>query len=145
MLCPFCQHPKTQVFNSRGTTRSTQVWRRRRCLKCKNAFTTYEAYDLRFLDVRTAAGTVAPYARARLFSSIYMAFVGDPQGGRDQKIDDITSTVEYKLQAAHQSLLDRDDIIGIVVESIKPISMTATMRYLADHPPTNSKNPSSLL
>ena len=144
MLCPFCQHDKTEVFNSRGTARSTQVWRRRRCKRCQNAFTTYEAYDLGFLDVRQRDASTLPYSRARLFSSIYLAFVGSELSS-DQNVDNVTATIEHKLQATQKPLLHRDEIIAIVVASIRPLSITATMRYLADHPPTGTKNPSSLL
>lgn len=144
MLCPFCQHDKTEVFNSRTTARSTQVWRRRRCKRCKNAFTTYEAYDLGHLDVRQRDATTLSYSRARLFSSIYLAFVGSDLNS-DQNIDNVTATIEHKLQALQKPLLHRDEIIAIVVASIRPLSITGTMRYLADHPPSDTKNPSSLL
>ena len=144
MLCPFCQHTKTEVFNSRSTSMKTQVWRRRRCKSCHNAFTTYEAYDLGFLDVKDAHGAVRGYSRARLFSSIYMAFLGSNLED-DQAIDNVTATIEQRLQALQKPLLHRDEIIDIVVKCIRPLSITATMRYLADHPPTDSKDPSRLL
>lgn len=144
MLCPFCQHNKTDVFNSRPTAHKTQVWRRRRCLNCNNAFTTYEAYDLSYLDVTSGQKGAIPYSRARLFSSVYMAFSGS-RVANDQDIDNLTMTIEHKLQALQKPLLHRDEIVTLVVESIKPISVTAAMRYLADHPPTDSKNPSRLL
>ena len=120
------------------------MWRRRRCKRCRNAFTTYEAYDLGFLDVRQRDASTLPYSRARLFSSIYLAFAGSELAS-DQNVDNVTATVEHKLQAAHKPLLHRDEIIAIVVTSIRPLSITATMRYLANHPPTDIKNPSSLL
>ena len=144
MLCPFCQHDKTEVFNSRSTSRSTQVWRRRRCKSCQNAFTTYEAYDLGFLDVKQRSEAVLPYSRARLFSSVYMAFVGSNLED-DQTIDNVTATIEQKLQALQKPLLHRDEIITVVVNTIRPLSITATMRYLADHTPTDSKDLSRLL
>ena len=144
MLCPFCQHTKTEVFNSRSTARSTQVWRRRRCKHCRNVFTTYEAYDLGFLDVKQRDKAVRPYSRARLFSSVYMAFVGSSLSD-DQNVDNVTATIEQKLQALQKPLLHRDEIIDVVVKSIRPLSITATMRYLADHPPTDSKDPSRLV
>ena len=144
MLCPFCQHTKTEVFNSRSTSMKTQVWRRRRCTSCKNVFTTYEAYDLGFLDVKQSDGAVKPYSRARLFSSIYIAFVGSRLAD-DQAIDNVTSTIEHRLQSLQKPLLHRDEIISVVVKSVRPLSITATMRYLADHPPTDSKDPSRLL
>lgn len=144
MLCPYCQHNKTEVFNSRSTAGSTQVWRRRRCKQCKNAFTSYEAYDLSFLDVKQQNGNVFPYSKAQLFSSIYMAFVGSTMGNSSD-VDNVANTVEKRLLALHKPLLLRDEIISIVVKTIKPLSITATMRYLADHSPTDSKDPSRLL
>ena len=42
MQCFYCNHPKTQVVNSRGNAKRPFIWRRRRCTACKQVFTTHE-------------------------------------------------------------------------------------------------------
>lgn len=45
MKCPFCNHPKTEVKESRPKTQDTVIRRRRACLGCGQKFTTYERYE----------------------------------------------------------------------------------------------------
>lgn len=123
---------------------NTQVWRRRRCQNCHNAFTTYEAYNLDFIDVSQSIGPALPYSKARLYSDVYLSFTGD-RLGNEVDIDNITLSIEQKLVRLKRPLLSRDDIVSIVARTIRPLSITATMRYLANHPPTDRDNTSKLL
>ena len=42
MFCPFCSHPDTKVMDSRLMAGGCHVKRRRKCLSCKERFTTVE-------------------------------------------------------------------------------------------------------
>jgi transcriptional repressor NrdR len=42
LACPYCEHPRSKVTNSRPATRRDGVWRRRECLSCGKRFTTEE-------------------------------------------------------------------------------------------------------
>lgn len=136
MDCPFCQSKRTEVFNSRKTRSHTKVWRRRRCNNCFEAFTTYEYVDMGFIRVIGSNGTT-PYSRARLYSSIYLAFIGT-RLELPTDIDNLTETIEHRLLKAKKLTMHRDEIINLVSKTLKPISITAAMRYLADHPPTDT-------
>ena len=45
MLCPFCDHNKDKVIDSRSTEGGAVIRRRRHCLKCNRRFTTYERVE----------------------------------------------------------------------------------------------------
>lgn len=47
MHCPFCQTEDTKVIDSRLIAKGAQIKRRRKCLKCKERFTTFETAALR--------------------------------------------------------------------------------------------------
>ncbi len=144
MHCPFCNNKTTQVFNSRKTRSGSNVWRRRRCTSCQQVFTSYEAPLLDFLSVQAPDGTTTSYSKARLYSSIYLAFVGS-QLGNAVDIDNVTQTIEQKLLRQATSTIQRDNVITIVSSTLRPLSISALMRYLADHPPTDSKATARLL
>lgn len=53
MLCPYCNHLKNKVIDSRTTKGEEVIRRRRDCLKCKRRFTTYERVEeLPFMVVK---------------------------------------------------------------------------------------------
>ena len=130
MKCPYCREATTDIFNSRATKFGTQVWRRRRCLSCNETFTTYEAPDLRFLQIRKGDKKPKKYSRATLFSSIYMAFTdmdADPS-----VIDAVTDTVETKILDSKLDIIASAEIAEIVLQTLKNYHTGAFVRYLAD-------------
>ncbi len=139
MKCPYCRSDNNEIFNSRSTRFETQIWRRRRCLDCSKAFTTYEQPDLSFLLV-TGGKKPAHYSRPRLFSSIYLAFEG--VAGQAKTIDAVTDTVEAKLLDLKAAQVEPDQIAGIVLSTLKHFSMPAFLRYLSKH--TDISSPSTL-
>jgi transcriptional repressor NrdR len=131
MKCPYCRSKSTDVFNSRSTSFGTQIWRRRRCLSCQKAFTTYEQPDLSFLKVQNDNKKPLPYSRAQLFSSIYLAFEGVPSEAKT--IDAVTDTVESKLLDLKQNLITPLQIADVVLSTLKHFSSGAFLRYLGSH------------
>ncbi|MDB5179025.1 MAG: transcriptional regulator NrdR [Patescibacteria group bacterium] len=131
MKCPFCRQTNTEVYNTRGTKFGTQTWRRRRCLDCGQAFTTYEAPDLRFLKVAKSTGKPRSYSRAKLFSGLYAAFLDVPH--KDETIDAVTDTIESKLLDLRQSQVSTQQIAVIVLSTLKHFNTAAFLRYLTTH------------
>jgi transcriptional repressor NrdR len=122
MVCPFCQST-TGVYNSRSRPQRLVVWRRRRCGNCREAFTTYERIDLSYLVISKRNGQTEPYARAKLFTSIYRAQL-DPIASND-----LTDTVEFKLLRASQTLLGSRDIARVVTETLGAFDPSSAARY----------------
>lgn len=129
MFCPFCRTPDTEVYNSRSTRFGSQIWRRRRCLKCKETFTTYEQIDLSFIKVIKKNGKKQHYSRAKLYSGIYAALVAIPS--KETTVDAITDTVESKLLDAKKRELASGEIAKIVLQTLKRFNTAAFVRFLA--------------
>ncbi|HSH31419.1 MAG TPA: ATP cone domain-containing protein [Candidatus Saccharimonadales bacterium] len=131
MKCPFCRENDTEVYNTRSTRFQTQIWRRRRCLNCQQSFTTYEQPDLNFLKVLPATGRPRRYSRAKLFSSIYAAFLDIK--AKDGTIDAVTDTVEAKILDTKKDALSAPEIAAIVLTTLKHFNTSAFLRYLSTH------------
>lgn len=131
MKCPFCRSTDTEVYNTRSTKFESQLWRRRRCLSCSKAFTTYESVDLGFLQVTSKNGSYEPYARYRLYAAVASAF--DPKSSKTADIDALTATVESKLLDLHQDQISTNDIVITVLATLKAFDTPAFLRYLAGH------------
>ena len=76
MICPFCSSNQISVTNSRPTNKGTQIWRRRKCLKCQEIFTTREKIDISYVVVEKRDGRRVEYSHPKLYSGIYHSFVG---------------------------------------------------------------------
>lgn len=138
MKCPFCRSLKTEVYNTRATKFHSQLWRRRRCQSCHEAFTTYEAPDLGFLLVMSSDGSQRPYSRARLYSAVAAAL--DPAGHTASDVDAITDTVESKLLDLKSLTLTTVQISGIILTTLKNYDTSAFLRYLAAHADLRSRS-----
>lgn len=131
MKCPYCRSLDTEVYNTRATRHATQIWRRRRCQACHEAFTTYEAPDLGFLKVQKKNGLKQRYSRAKLYSGIYGAFLSIPQ--KEDTVDAVTDSVEAALLDTKRRELATTEIAAIVLATLKQANMAAFMRFLAYH------------
>ncbi len=138
MKCPFCRSNQTEVYNTRSTKFGSQLWRRRRCQTCHEAFTTYEAPDLGFLQVETQKGSRVPYSRARLYSAVVTALGGHEAA--PSTTDAITDTIESKLLDLGARTITPTQIAGIVLTTLKHFDTPAFLRYLASHADLSSKS-----
>ena len=129
MKCPFCRQDTTDVFNSRPTRFGTQIWRRRRCLSCKESFTTYEQVDLGFLKVIKKTKRKQRYSRAKLFAGVYGAFLNIP--AKETTVDGVTDTIEAKILDTKKHEITSQEIARIVLATLKHYNTAAFVRYLA--------------
>lgn len=129
MKCPYCRSESTDVFNTRPTRFNTQIWRRRRCLVCRESFTTYEQPSLDFLKVIKKTKKKQRYSRAKLYSGIYGAFLSVPS--KETTVDAVTDTVEAKLLDLKESEISSEVIATTVLTTLKHFNTAAFMRYLA--------------
>ena len=129
MKCPFCRSETTEVYNTRPTRSGNQLWRRRRCLACHEAFTTYEAPDLGFLKVIKKTGKKQRYSRAKLYSGIYGAFLSIP--AKETTVDAVTDTIEAKILDTRRGEVTSTEIARIVLITLKHFNTAAFLRFLA--------------
>jgi transcriptional repressor NrdR len=132
MKCPYCRSTSTEVFNTRTTKAGGQIWRRRRCTSCQQAFTTYETVDLSFLRVLPAgAHKPVPYSRATLYASLAAAFAAGQAPA--STVDAVTDTVEAKLLDLQQTIIPAGTIAHTAFATLKAFHPPAYLRYLTDH------------
>lgn len=135
MVCPFCLHKKTDIYNTRTTDGGQTTWRRRRCLACKRAFTTEEHTDpTRIWTVVSKSGS-KPYSRARLALSLLRAC--DHRPNKDDAAWYLYESVEQKLTpiAAENHLLTTAHITETAADILKNFDPTAYVKYLSYHQP----------
>lgn len=69
MRCPFCHHEESKVTDSRDSTESNAIRRRRECGKCLKRFTTFETVDLS-LQVKKRDGTYEDFLQEKLIQGM---------------------------------------------------------------------------
>jgi transcriptional repressor NrdR len=136
MVCPFCLHKKTSVYNSRKTAKLNATWRRRRCEACGREFTTRESADPEsILRVGTAKRTV-PYSRAKLTISILS--VSDHRADHGEAAYWLADTIEQKLYrhaADANNTVTKHSIMNEVLEALKRFDTAAYVKYLTRYSP----------
>jgi transcriptional repressor NrdR len=136
MVCPFCLHKKTEVYNSRQTAKINATWRRRRCATCGRSYTTRESADPEsILRVGTAKRT-APYSRAKLTLSILS--VCDHRADHGEAAYWLNDSIEqklYRLATGENNSITKKQIVAVVLETLKNFDTAAYIKYLTRYSP----------
>ncbi|MGH7196163.1 MAG: ATP cone domain-containing protein [Candidatus Saccharimonadales bacterium] len=136
MVCPFCLHEKTEVYNSRRTKKTNETWRRRRCLACKKEFTTREAADPKDIFVVERKDHREPFSKAKLLLSLLK--VSDHRKDHGEAIFYLAVTIEqllYKAAAANGQKITTQLIVETVLRVLKRFDTAAYVKYLSYHSP----------
>lgn len=143
MRCPFCQSDVIFVVNSRPTANESQIWRRRKCSKCGEQFTTYEKINLSYLKVIKRSGAVRVYSRAKLFSGIYHSSIEGKhkdRGEMGELSEKLTQEVEKRIMLLKKKRIETAIIGDIVLSVLKKHSQEIFLHYLAYKEGANDKN-----
>jgi transcriptional repressor NrdR len=127
MKCPFCQHPDTQVVDSRASDEGATIRRRRRCLSCDKRFTTYERVELTMPSIIKRGGSRADYDRAKLRSSMTLALRKRPVPR--EAVDDAIGRIEEKLLSLAQREIKSDKLGELVMRELKRLDKVAYIRF----------------
>ncbi len=131
MECPYCHCLQTEVTNSRPTLKQTQVWRRRRCLKCKEVFTTHEVVDLSHLVVVKKSGKPEVFSRSKLYSGIYGATIGSKTTNREKIVEKVTREVEREVLFLKKKRVESSEIADVVLRKLRTVYSGTFLRFLA--------------
>jgi len=134
MVCIYCGE-KTKVVNSRHQKSSNQTWRRLRCTNCQSVVTSLEHISLEdALMVEKQNGTIEPFARDKLFLSIYKAV--DHLRQPVISAGHLTNTVLRHLQKRPLlSPMPTKSISSAVSLVLKRYDAAASVRYLSFQTP----------
>jgi transcriptional repressor NrdR len=132
MVCPFCLHKKTRVYNSRGNTRLNTTWRRRECEHCKRQFTTYESADPAEILTLRRGNKLERFSHTRLLMSVLRAC--DHRKELDETVTYLCATIEQKLFLRSlenaTGTINRLDIIDIASTVLKNFDSVAYVKYI---------------
>lgn len=137
MQCPHCNAQNTQVENSRETKKNAAIWRRRKCVKCKKVFSTYETVGLDYLVVEKRSGKRTRYLSYKLFASIYDAASGGKHADRGDAAtlaQNVLIAIEQRIVVAQMESITTTEIIGMVTDELERVDLGACYRYAAFAP-----------
>ena len=127
MRCPFCDHEKDRVVNSREAKKGNVIRRRRECLGCKRRFTTYERIeDIPFIVVKKG-GVRERFDRSKLRLGLLKACEKRPVPAHD--LEEIVETLEQRFLETPDRELTSQEIGEYVMESLKTIDKVAYVRF----------------
>lgn len=148
MHCPFCGSSQLVVANSRPTKGNLQIWRRRKCLKCGEVFTTYERMTLSHLVVIKKSGRKQKYNRAKLYSGIYHSTIDRKnldRGDASEFAEKMTNQVEKEILMLKRKRIKSTEITDIILKILRKKTPASFLSFLAYREGDNRKNLRKLL
>ena len=127
MKCPYCNHPETQVIDSRDTDNLESTRRRRECLKCSKRFTTYERADEAPIIVIKKDGKKETFVRQKLLNGVLRACEKRPI--ELNKIEQLVDSAESELRKMESLEVDSKTIGRIVMRKLKALDKLAYIRF----------------
>lgn len=138
MVCPFCLHKKSEVFNTRSTKNNTTIWRRRRCMACRKIFTTHEVIVLDgILRVKNKSKKTVPYSKTKLLTSLLKSL--DHRPNVDTAIWYIANLAEQQLlpiASKQQGVIEVGQIFDICSQILKRYDGAAYIKYISYNMPS---------
>lgn len=127
MLCPFCNHQRDRVVDSRESKRGHLIRRRRECLKCGRRYTTYERIeDIPYMVVKKG-GRREPFDRAKILRGLLRAAEKRPVAMR--QLEELVEEVEGLILESPDRELTSEAIGRHLMERLKDIDKVAYVRF----------------
>lgn len=127
MKCPYCDHPDTEVVETRDSEDLGTTRRRRECSKCTKRFTTYERVASVTLIVIKKDGRKEQFDRDKLRRGILKASEKTIVGITD--IERIVDEVEKELRGFDTVEVESKKIGQMVATRLKKIDKIAYIRF----------------
>ena len=127
MRCPFCDHPDTQVIETRESDDGASTRRRRRCLNCDKRFTTYERVELALPAVVKKNGVRTDFDRRKMRASMALALRKRPVSA--EAVDAAIHRIEEKLLSLGLREVPSERIGELVMRELKRLDKVAYVRF----------------
>ena len=127
MKCPFCQHPDTQVVETREVEDGQALRRRRRCAGCDKRFTTYERAEVSFPGGVKQDGRRVDYSRDKLAASLALALRKRPVSA--DAVDAAIGRIEERLLQTGSRELESAQIGEWVMDELKGLDEVSYVRF----------------
>jgi len=127
MKCPFCNHPETQVLESRTVEDANALRRRRVCEHCKKRFTTYEKTKTSVLWVIKKDGKREPFDREKIKRGVLRAIEKRPISL--DLVNEIVSQVEREMLRKKTEEVGSRTIGNAIMKRLKKVDKVAWLRF----------------
>lgn len=127
MRCPFCQHPDSDVVDTRKLNGGETIRRRRKCVACGKRFTTYERVESVSLTVVKKDGEREPYDREKLMRGVRTACYRRPVSVR--QLDTLINDVEAELMSMDEQEVSSKTIGDLVMRQLREVDDVAYIRF----------------
>lgn len=127
MRCPFCGHEDTQVVDSRSSTESSSIRRRRKCPECDKRFTTYERVDLKMPRLVKKDGSRVEFDREKLAGSMKIALRKRPVA--TEAFEAALVRIEDRLRAMGEREVPTHKVGDMVMRELAKLDKIAYIRF----------------
>ena len=127
MRCPYCDHRKDKVVDSRESKEGALIRRRRECLNCQRRFTSYERIEHLPYMVVKKGGDRESYQKEKLLRGLLRACEKRPVS--PQQLDDIIDSVEKHLADSIGREIPSSEIGQMIMEQLRVLDKVAYVRF----------------
>ncbi len=127
MRCPYCQHPDSDVIDTRKLHNGETIRRRRKCEACGRRFTTYERVETVSITVVKKNGEREPYDREKLMRGVRTACYRRPVPA--QALESLANDIEAELMALDEPEVPSSLIGDMVMRRLRTIDDVAYIRF----------------
>ncbi len=127
MKCPFCNHTKTKVVDSRLGKEKDMIRRRRECLSCRKRFTTSERSEEDLPLVVKKDGRREPFNRLKIFNGLKKACEKRPIS--INMIEKVVNRIELYCQDRGEREIKSSEIGERLMEELHQLDGVAYVRF----------------
>lgn len=127
MRCPFCDHPETNVKDSRPVDEDAAIRRRRECPECGKRFTTREKVEFRAITAIKQSGNREPFDAEKLTRSMHVALRKRPI--TPEQIQKIANGIVREIEANGDTEITTREIGEMVLSELFNLDEVGAVRY----------------
>jgi transcriptional repressor NrdR len=125
MLCPICDHPKSDVLETRAS--GDGIRRRRQCQGCEHRFTTHERIDRKTPLIIKKDGTREPFDREKVLAGLRIACRKRPVSARH--LEEAATRVEAEVASKGRSEVPATEVGNAVLAQLKGMDLVGYLRF----------------
>ena len=127
MRCPYCDHRKDKVVDSRESKEGDLIRRRRECLNCQRRFTSYEKIEhLPFMVIKKG-GNRESFQKEKILRGLLRACEKRPVS--TQQLDNIIDSIEKHLADCSDREIPSSLIAQMIMEQLRALDKVAYVRF----------------
>ena len=127
MKCPYCNHLKDKVVDSREVGAGDAIRRRRECLSCGRRFTSYERIEEVPYLVIKKDGRREAFDRGKLLAGLHRACEKRPVSAK--ALTDIVDEIEQMIQEAPDREVEARQVGERVMDKLRELDKVAYVRF----------------